>query len=339
MSDIVIDEAYYGERGNKIPHIEKYDNKDNIWYDFEIDNIKYDYQGIYVNYKYELIEDIMYTIKKYYIQKLETKLDLPETEFGDIYNSYKEHIITLYNYMLNLSNQIEEMKENINNKIARLIDKPLEYIVYESSWCNEELLLPKMLRIMDIVNKDINLKNIISDVYEYEISLINTKLINTFIHEKEDYLYFVEKYDYEYNETQDIISHIIDDIQSNDKKMNKLKEIFSHKIYEYINNKNVNINETKLIELYNCLNIQYAKITIDVNDHNVTWIMNKLYITLNKYIPIIFIDNKLNSIINHNISDNIIFIKYNKDATTNSQRTKYLIDQLFNNLMLCEIHK
>jgi hypothetical protein len=79
MSNIVINEAYYGERNNKIPHVVKGDSNDIIWYDFEIDNIEYDNQGIYINYKFELIEDIMYTIKKYYIQKLETKLDLSET--------------------------------------------------------------------------------------------------------------------------------------------------------------------------------------------------------------------------------------------------------------------
>jgi hypothetical protein len=339
MSNIVINEAYYGERNNKIPHVVKGDSNDIIWYDFEIDNIEYDNQGIYINYKFELIEDIMYTIKKYYIQKLETKLDLSETEFANIYNNYKSHIIKLYKYILELSKQTEEIKDLINNKIIKLINKPLEYIVYESSWCNEDLLLPKMLRIKEILKRDINYKNIISDIYEYEFSLINNKLINTYIQEKDDNLYFMEKYEIDYINHDDIISNIIDDIEDNDKKLSKLKEIFSQKIYENINNKNENINESKLIELYNCLNIQYAKIVIDMNDYNVVWIMNKLYIPINKYIPIIFIDKKLNGIIQHNINDNIINIKYNKDATTFSQKTNYLINQLFDNLMHCEIHK
>ena len=338
MSNIVINEVYYGERYNKFPHIVKGDSDNIIWFDFEIDNIEYDYKGIYINYKFELIEDIMYTIKKYYIKKLETKLDLTESEFGYIYNNYKAHIIKIYEYILELSKQTEEIKEIINNKIIKLINKPLEYIVYESSWCNEDLLLPKMLRIKNILNRDINYKNIISDIYEYEISLINNKLINIYIQEKDDNLFFMEKYEIEIINSDDIISHIIDDIKSDDTKISKLKNIFSHKIYEYINNKTIIINETKIIELYKCLNIDYAKIIIDINDFNVVWIMNKLYTPLNKYIPISLIDNKLNDIIQNNIIDNIIDIKYNKDATTISQKTTYLINELFNNLMRCENH-
>ena len=100
-----------------------------------------------------------------------------------------------------------------------------------------------------------------------------------------------------------------------------------------------NVNETDIVKLYCCLNIKYVKIIIDMNDNNVVWIMKKLNMLTNRYIPTFYIDNKLTEIINHNIEDKIINIKYNRDSSTSQQFTKYLIDKLYNSLMEYELNK
>ena len=81
-----------------------------------------------------------------------------------------------YINILEIYNRTELIKKDIDSNISRLIKKPLQFVVYESSWCNEELLLPLMLRIHDIINRNITLEQIIFDIYEYEISKINNKI-------------------------------------------------------------------------------------------------------------------------------------------------------------------
>jgi len=310
----------------------------NTKYDFNMDDIVYDDKAIYIDYKYETIKDIMSSIKNYYVKKLETKTDLEEDEIMFVINIYKENIYELYLRIVQIYNQTEEMKKSIDSKIKKLINKPLEYIVYESSWCNEELLLSQMLRIDDILNMDITLENIINDIYEYEVSLINNKLFTIFIESDNDLLYLVVKQDTEYITKKDIIFKIIDDYKYNIPKIEKLKEIVSAKIYQYIVMYK-HVDENKILCLYNCLDIKHVKIIIDKNDYNMVWIMRKLYMLTDKFIPTFYVDKKLEQIINLNIEDNIITIKYNKDASTNQQITKYLIDQLYNNLIHYEINK
>ena len=308
--------------------------KNNIYYDFNIyESIKH---GVYVNNKYEMIDDIMLSIKTYYIDRLSSKLDLDEDEFIFNYNIYKEIICKHYILILDLYKRIEERKKTIDDKIKTLIDKPLKYIVYESSWCNEELLLPQMLRINDTLNRNISLERILYDIYEYEVSLIDNKLQNINIEINGELLYLVEKNDIDY--TDYIMNIIIEDFKHNILKMEKLKELFSYKIYEYINIYK-KVDENKIVSLYQCLDIKYAKIIIDTNDYNVAWIMRKLNMLLNNFIPTIMINKLLNDIVNHNIENNIINIKYNKDATTAQQLTKYLIDKLYNSLMESENNK
>ena len=308
--------------------------KNNIYYDFNIyESIKH---GVYVNNKYEMIDDIMLSIKTYYIDRLSSKLDLDEDEFIFNYNIYKEIICKHYILILDLYKRIEERKKTIDDKIKTLIDKPLKYIVYESSWCNEELLLPQMLRINDTLNRNISLERILYDIYEYEVSLIDNKLQNINIEINGELLYLVEKNDIDY--TDYIMNIIIEDFKHNILKMEKLKELFSYKIYEYINIYK-KVDENKIVSLYQCLDIKYAKIIIDTNDYNVVWIMRKLNMLLNNFIPTIMINKLLNDIVNHNIENNIINIKYNKDATTAQQLTKYLIDKLYNSLMESENNK
>jgi hypothetical protein len=310
--------------------------KNNIYYDFNInESINH---GVYVNYKYEMIDDIMFAIKSYYIEQLSSKLDLNEDEFIFNFNIYKETICKHYIAILDLYNRTDKKRKTIDDKIQKLIDKPLKYIVYESSWCNEELLLPQMLRINDILNRNISLERILYDIYEYEVSLINNKLPNITIEINGELLYLVEYNDIEYKNTDNIMNIIIEDFKHNILKMEKLKEIFSFKIYEHICMYK-NVDENKIVSLYQCLGIDYVKIIIDMNDYNVAWIMRKLNMMLNNFIPTIMIDNKLNDIINQNIEDKIINIKYNKDATTAQQLTKYLIDKLYNSLMESENNK
>jgi len=314
--------------------------KNGIYYDFNIEDTDYNKVEVYINNKYELLEDIMFTIKSYYIKQLSLKLELEEDEFIFNYNIYKENIYKLYIYLLDLFQRTEKMKNTIDEKIQKLINKPLKYIVYESSWCNEELLLPQMLRINDTLNRDITLEKIISDIYEYEISLINTNLPNTIIGSgaNDELLYCVEQNNISYISSENIINRILTDLISNIFKKEQLKEIFSFKIYEHICMYK-NVNETNIVKLYCCLDIKYVKIIIDVNDYNVVWIMKKLNMLTNRYIPTFYIDNKLNDIINHNIEDNIITIKYNKDSSTSQQFTRYLIDKLYNSLMEFELNK
>lgn len=313
--------------------------KNGIYYDFNIEDINCNKVKVYINNKYELLEDILYTIKSYYIKQLSLKLEFEEDEFIFNFNIYKENICKIYIYLLDLFQRTEEIKETIEDKIQKLINKPLKYIVYESSWCNEELLLPQMLRINDTLNRDITLEKIISDIYEYEISKINTNLPNTIIGSGADdeLLYCVEQ-NISYISAKDIINRILTDLISNIPKMEKLKEIFSLKIYEHICMYK-NVDETKIVSLYCCLDIKYVKIIIDMKDNNVVWIMRKLNMLTNKYIPTFYIDNKLTDIINHNIEDKIITIKYNRDASTSQQFTKYLIDKLYNSLMESELNK
>lgn len=304
--------------------------KDGIDYEFTIDWTG-THQGVYINNKFELIIDILKSIKIHYNDNLRNNIDLNEDEFIFIYNIYKESICQLQINILKVYNRTELIKKNIDSNISRLIMKPLQFVVYESSWCNEELLLPQMLRIQDIINRDITLEQIILDIYEHEISRIDNKIINCTL-EIHNELLALATSQIDFISPEEILKKIIEDFKYNEIKKQKLKDIFSFKIYEYLNMYK-NINEANICKLYDTIDIKYVKIIIDIKDNNVVWIMRKLNMLTNKFIPVYFIDKSLDNIIKLNKNDNIVTIKYNKDSSTSSQLTSYLIDSLYKKLM------
>jgi hypothetical protein len=268
--------------------------KNGINYEFTIDSIG-THQGIYINNKFELIGDVIKSIKIHYNDKLNEIIDINEDEFIFMYNIYKENICQLYINILEIYNRTELIKKDIDSNISRLIKKPLQFVVYESSWCNEELLLPLMLRIHDIINRNITLEQIIFDIYEYEISKINNKIINCTLEIHNDLLVLATN-QIDFISPEEILKKIIEDFEYNEIKKQKLKDIFSFKIYEYINMYK-NINEANICKLYDTIDIKYAKIIIDEKDYNVVWIMRKLNMLTNKFIPVYFIDKSLDNII------------------------------------------
>jgi hypothetical protein len=189
-----------------------------------------------------------------------------------------------------------------------------------------------MLRIQQILDNDISFENILNDIYEYELSNINKNQINiTFDTSKQIIVINREIVDYLTN------NDIINNTHINDTIVNDIRMLYIEKIYAFISNNQY--DENKIIELYECLDIDYIKIIIDSSNYKLLWIFKKLNMQANKFIPTEYIANKLIDIISCNDTiNNIVTIKYNTDIDDKTQMTTYLIDKLHHDMHVALCH-
>jgi hypothetical protein len=286
-----------------------------------IHKIDTDIHYIYFESNEIKICDIIFSIEMHYHNCLNNYIDLPQDEFITKFKTYEKSIIDIYNTLKNCYIYNEKIKQDAKDAIYSLFHKPLSDVIYETDITSKYNLGCYMVRIIDILNFDsIDLKHVILDIYSHELSLIKRIVKNIYINNTND-IVSIDEQKFLYLTDNDIINDIIKDID-----ITSLQELFSSKIYEFIN-KSINYNENKLIDLYNCLDIKYIKISC--NDNKLLWIMNKLHIKLDHYIPQDYIPSIIKDLVNNNLDENnYAYIKYNTDATNKVQLNTFMIDKL-----------
>jgi hypothetical protein len=290
---------------------------------------------VYINGKYILLKDIIFSIKEYYLNYLQNIYHIYSSIFIEQYKIYETNFLKLYKELLSINKIRQDLIYIIDKKINNIKLKSLYDIIYQKNDDGTEELLHNIINIDSILNSNkLDIDSILSDIYNYEISLINRNLPN-YEFNINNTLLSISSSDYiEYISHESILSSLIENFKKNSTKVQELHEIFINRIFEYINTE-TNIPETKLVDLYKCLSLKYVKIVVNEENYKVTWVMNKLQTKINLFIPIEFIDQELNDIVKYNKEiNNFIFINYNTDIHDNTQITTYLIDKLYDSLMV-----
>jgi hypothetical protein len=286
--------------------------------------------NIYIDKVEETIENILFSVEIYYYYEVMVKYcQLPEEEFITKFNICQGSLDTLHLMLISVYKKNKELITCIDNKISNLFSKNISDIIYEKSITNENFG-PYMIRIGNILNTDITIDRLLLDLYEYELSQIDKNIFNITIDSTEELIKFHENTKPLYT-NEEIIRKVKADF-SNEYKEDIIK-LYSKSIYDYINR--CDYNEEALKIIYEVLDIKYVKITIDNNNHKLKWILEKLNLKPNMYIPYDYLPTKLDAIIDNNMNiDNIIDIKYNTDDSDQVQMNTYLIDELHKNIHL-----
>ena len=326
----IIKEAYYGERDNR----QYYQYVDGNPYSLRFHTSEYQetkYYQVYLDNKLESILDIMFSVEQYYYRELEQC-----EEFDKYFKLYKESIENIYRQLLSTYQENILIEESIKKSINLLVEKPLDQIVYETSYGGDELNC-EMIRIEQLLTKENTLDSILLDVYEYEFNKISQPINLIPIIEKK----FIKLKKQSIRIFKD--NHIIL-IRQNSKRMKELSTLFSKKIYEYLNihlylkSRQTNpphYNENNLVKLYSCLNIEYVKIIVSSLDYKLLWIFKKLHTLPNQYIAIHLIDKRILQIISlYKMIDRTVELKYNCDMSDETQLSTHLIDKLHDKLAI-----
>lgn len=289
---------------------------------------------VYISGKCIILKDIIFSIKEYYLNYLENIYDIYDSVFIEQYKIYETSFLKLYKELLTMNKTRQDLIYVIEKKINNLKLKSLYDIIYQKNDDGCEGLLHNSINIDSILNSNkFDIDIIVSDIYNYEILLINKNLPNYEFNINNTLLSINSSKYIEYISHENILSSLIENFKQNPTKVQELQDIFVNRIFEYINTES-NIPETKLVDLYKCLSLKYIKIVVNEENYKVTWVMNKLQIKINLFIPIEFIDQELNDIVKYNKEiNNCIFINYNTDIHDNTQITTYLIDKLYDSLM------
>ena len=330
MPEFELLESYYGERGYRLYNI----YKDGVAYSLRTQENTYKDDIVYINNQEETIENIIFSIEIYYYKCLKENINLSTDEFISKFKLYEQNINEFYHKIANIYKQNQLLINTINNSLTILFNKSINDIVYETNFHNNLNLDINMLRINQILNSNISLEQILLDLYDHELTIIDCNIYNITINIEDDNIIFNTNKEIPYLTRYDIIN----DMYISDELMNDIRYIYTKKIYEYLNMKN-DYTEESLLSLYKCLNIKYIKIQID-NNPKITWIMKKLYVKLNVYIPFEYVPPQLLDIINNNEKiDNCVYIKYNSDSSDIVQMNTFLIDMLHYNMHLALIYK
>lgn len=286
--------------------------------------------SVYIDMVEETIENILFSVEIYYYYEVMVKYrQLPEEEFITKFNICQGSLDTLHLILIDVYKKNKDLTICIDSKISNLFSKSISNIVYEKSISNDNLGT-YMIRIDDILNADITIDRLLLDLYEYELSQINKNISNITIDTTEELITFHENMKPLYT-NEEIIKMVKTDFSNEYKE--DIINLYSKSIYDYINR--CDYNEEALKRLYEVLDIKYVKITIDSNNYKLKWILRKLNLKPNVYIPYDYLPTKLDAIINNNTNiDNIIDIKYNTDDSDKVQMNTYLIDELHMNMHL-----
>ena len=331
MTEFKLLESYYGERGYKQYAV----YKDDKAYHLTKDTNGYLAEYIVINNEMETLENIIFSVEIYYYETMKKECDLLSTEdFIARFNMYQKSMNELHQQLINLCKTNEELRKDIDKKIFTLVSKDVSDIVYEKSFTNDNLGV-YMIRIDNILNLDISFENILLDLYEHELSLIDKNLFNVTVDTTNGMIVFNESKTIQYLTNQDIISNMY----ISDSLMDGIMSVYTKSIYAYINRYN-DYNEDSLKNLYECLDIKFVKLVIDDNNFKLKWIMRKLNLKTNTYIPYEYLPEKISPIVKiHNVNDNCIKIKYNTDDSDEVQMTTYLIDELYRNMHIAMLFK
>jgi hypothetical protein len=234
-----------------------------------------DERQIYIDGKQCYIRDILYSIKKYNIEKLKSNLN-------------NIHDITIY--------MINEMNEKINE----LINIPFDLVHFG---INDKLsILPLFKK-----NQILNFNTIIKCIYDYELNALNRFIVNHSITKCSNHdLLINEISPFEYITINSIVDRLSKTIQNDSNKMNQLREMIMDNIYyDYICKKNYNnISEIKLKALYKYFDIKAIKLVANTES------IESFDTKFNVLLPIKFISNKLDKIIaNSNRVNELVFIE------------------------------
>jgi hypothetical protein len=331
MTEFKLLESYYGERGYKQYGV----YKDGQAYHLTKDTNDYLDDTINVNNETVTLENIFFSVEMYYYELLKKVCDqLSTKDFIAKFNMYQESMNELHKQLINLCKKNEELKKDISKKIFKLVTKDVGDIIYETSITNDNLDV-YMIRIADILNIDINLENILLDLYEHELSLIDKNLFNITVDTTNEKLSFNETKTIQYLTNEDIINNMY----ISDALMDGIISVYTKSIYDYINIYD-DYNEGSLKNLYECLGIKYVKLVIDNDNNKLKWIMRKLNLKTNVYIPYEYLPEKILPIVkNSKVTDDCIVIKYNTDDSDEIQMTTYLIDELYRNMHIAMLFK
>ena len=242
MTKLIIREAYYGEYNNRQYYVYNNDK----CYSLRLKKYYHD-EYIYIDGKKELIENVIFSIEMYYRNKL--KKDMTEEEFINKFYMYKNHINELYDKLINMYETNIIIITSVEEKLKELFNKSIHDITYETSFNGNHQLGIYMLRIGDILENEITIENILMDIYQHELSLICTDLINISIDNSRDLLEFnkitpvVYLTNYEIINSMSMSARLILDVQM----------LLNTKVYEYVHmNKVYNSNQlNKLCKYFN----------------------------------------------------------------------------------------
>lgn len=224
--------------------------------------------SIYIDKKCVKVKDILYSVKKYYEDKL-----------------YANNMSDLEIVLNNINKLTIHIQDTIDSNINEMLSAPLE------------LIHTNNIIMKTFTKKDINLMHIINYIYKNEIDNIDTRVPNYTFQPDEDRLILREDNYTEYISKEYIVNKIYEYVQTNSVRMKEIQSFVENNIYyDYILKLNINnISQNNLLTIYDCLDIKYVKLV--VISSKVISIMKALNTISNIPIPIKFINRRLNKII------------------------------------------
>lgn len=317
LTKFTIKEAYYGERGYRRQTI--YIGEEELFLDVN-ENPDRDERQIYIDGELTFIKDIIYSFIDYYKSKINTMIDY------DFYkNNIKDLSITLnaiYDSMNSIASKADISLDDLYSKSFDTIEYYEDGTKYDEPYYD--------IRPIFNTSDNFDIKIILTDMYKYELSKINTFLLNYTIIEEKGILSFEEARCVDYIDKSEFIDSILDTINSEQEL--KLKNLISSSIYDYLYNSH-HIDEDKLRNIYKSLGIEAKKLVINNSDYKIAWIMKELHTIPNILIPTLHIDSRLNDIMKYSRNEgDTIYIEYNTNASNNMHIAMYLIDKLHTRL-------
>jgi len=312
LTKFTIKEANYGERGYRRQTI--YIGEEELFLDVN-ENPDRDERQIYIDGKLTFIKDIIYSFIDYYKLKINTMTD---------YDFYKNNIKDLSITLNAIYDSIDNIASKADINLDDLYSKSFNTIEYYEDETKYDI------RHVFNTNDSFDIKIILTYMYKYELSKINTFLPNYTIIEEKGILSFEEARCVDYIDKSVFIDSILDTINSEQEL--KLKNLISNSIYDYLYNSH-HIDENKLRNIYKSLGIEAKKLVINNSDYKIAWIMKELHTIPNILIPTVHIDSRLNDIMKYSRNEgDTIYIEYNTNASNNMHIAMYLIDKLHTRL-------
>ena len=285
-----------------------------------------DKRQIFISGNLVYIKDVLYSILCNYINILDNMKYI----FANIYNEQVEIYSKSINELEEILNEMYDISNKMQCEIIANIDT-LQKLSFD------EIYKDTKFNILPLFTSGyLDLEAIIVYIYNNMLDNIDRNIPNYYFSIMNTIIELKQKDTIQYYTKDTIIKKFMISITNDQIKMQELQNIVIDSIYNnYIMiTPSENISEVKLKALYDVLQVNYVKIFIP-QSNKIKWIMNTLKTKYNVMIPEKYINNKLNNIINiaKKINNNI-FIEYDVDESDMIQKQTYLIDCLYNELMV-----
>jgi hypothetical protein len=277
----------------------------------------------------------------------------------EYYNIYKELIKDQFHLVVDektkaYDNSIEKIKiqlEEINEitqKKLKLIDTNIQELVNEPNNFNIENIINQLpcktrdikldLLVCKTNNKTITLEELLSYAYDDKIKSIDNKHTSYNINTINSICYLEKGNTIEIPTYNIILKTIANSIMNNSILLQNIQNIIKKYLMKYtlqMDDIAYRYNENIYKQLYNLFKIEYCKLHISTSSNKLKWIIGKLGIKSNVLIPKDELPKELSEIIKYSITkDNIIFIEYDNSSEDEDQIRTYMIDKLYEKLMI-----